>query len=72
MQALMQITMGMYGPLAAQLPHPPALLQGSTWIGDGVECAHAYNNNILFYSANIQFDKNLFSTLSRKCMCSRT
>ena len=27
-----------------------------------------YNNNILFYSANIQFGKNLFSALSRNCV----
>ena len=28
------------------------------------------NNNILFYSANIQFNKNLFSALYKKKMCS--
>ena len=30
------------------------------------------NNNIIFYSANIQVDKNLFSVLSINCVCSRT
>ena len=28
------------------------------------------HNNILFYSANIQFNKNLFSALYKKKMCS--
>ena len=33
------------------------------------ECTSVYNNNnnILFYSANIQFNKNLFSALCSKC-----